>query len=146
MADQKSPADPDYAIGYGRPPKATRFRAGKSGNPKGRPKGTRSVAGILNGILQQKIAVTEGGKTRRMATLEVMLRRLVNDAMRSEPQAMKLLLALVDRYATAQEPAVRPGDLLAEDRAILAQYLQGAEGWMQEETSTPVVRGARDGL
>ncbi len=29
----------DGKIGYGRPPKHTRFKAGQSGNPKGRPKG-----------------------------------------------------------------------------------------------------------
>ena len=76
---------------------------GKSGNPKGRPKGSRTVGAILQDILRQKIAVTENGKTRRMAALEVMLRRLVNDAMRSDAKAMKLLLALVDRYADSPE-------------------------------------------
>ena len=32
----------DYEVGYGRPPKATRFRKGRSGNPRGRPKGARN--------------------------------------------------------------------------------------------------------
>jgi hypothetical protein len=30
--------DPDEAVGYKRPPRSTRYRAGVSGNPKGRPK------------------------------------------------------------------------------------------------------------
>lgn len=72
----------DYPVGYGRPPRATQFAPGKSGNPRGRPKGSRTVGAILQDILRQKIAVTENGKTRRLAALEVMLRRLVNDAMR----------------------------------------------------------------
>ena len=32
----------DYAVGYGRPPKATQFKPGRSGNPRGRPKGAKS--------------------------------------------------------------------------------------------------------
>ena len=113
----------DYAVGYGRPPRATQFASGKSGNPRGRPKGSRTVGAILQDILRQKIAVTENGKTRRLAALEVMLRRLVNDAMRSDAKAMKLLLALVDRYAETTEAKVQLGELLAEDQTILAQYL-----------------------
>lgn len=29
---------PPYEVGYGRPPKATQFKPGQSGNPKGRPR------------------------------------------------------------------------------------------------------------
>jgi hypothetical protein len=77
----------------------------------------------LQDILRQKISVTENGRTRRLAALEVMLRRLVNEAMRSDAKAMKLLLALVERYAETTEAKVQLGELLAEDREILAQYL-----------------------
>jgi len=34
--------DHDYEVGYGRPPVHARFRPGQSGNPKGRPKGSRN--------------------------------------------------------------------------------------------------------
>ena len=87
--------------------------------------------------MQQKVAVTENGKTRRIPTLEVMLRRLANDAMRSDPRAMKLLLALIDRYSDSPETALRLGDVLAEDREILAQYLQGPAGLRQEAGGKP---------
>ena len=33
--------DKDYEVGFGKPPKSKQFRKGKSGNPKGRPKGAR---------------------------------------------------------------------------------------------------------
>ena len=45
----------DCEVGYGRPPKATRFTPGKSGNPRGRPKGSRSVGAILKGVMSQKV-------------------------------------------------------------------------------------------
>ena len=103
MPDRKSSGTSDYVVGYRRPPKATQFAAGKSGNPKGRPKGSRSVGAVLNDILQQKIAVTENGKTRRIPALEVMLRRLANDAMRGDPNAIRLLFLLIDRYLDLPE-------------------------------------------
>ena len=102
MRKRKSPKAPSYAVGYGRPPKATQFAKGESGNPRGRPKGTRTVGAMLQEILRQKIAVTENGRTRRLPALEVILRRLANDAMRSEPRALKLLLALNDRYGDSR--------------------------------------------
>ena len=114
----------DFKIGYRRPPKATQFAPGRSGNPKGRPKGSRSVAAILRDIIQQKIAVTENGTTRRIPVIEVTFRRLAAAAMRSDPRAIKLLLSLVDRYAASPETALQLEAVLAEDRAILAQYLQ----------------------
>lgn len=128
MPDQKSSKPPDYAVGYRRPPKATQFIAGKSGNPRGRPKGSRPVGAVLQDIMQQKVAVNEKGKTRRIAALEVMLRRLVNDAMRSDPRAVKLLLSLVDRYEDSPQATLHLGEMLAEDREILAQYLQESAG------------------
>ena len=128
MPDRKNSQASDYVVGYRRPPKASQFMAGKSGNPKGRPKGSRTVAAVLQDIIRQKIAVTENGKTRRIPALEVMLRRLANDAMRSDPRAIKLLLSLVDRYGDSPETARQLGDVLAEDRAILAQYLQQPAG------------------
>ncbi len=110
-------------VGYGRPPKATRFAPGRSGNPRGRPRGTRPVGTILQEVIRQKVAVTEGGKTRRVPAIEGMLRRLVNDALRGGAGTVKLLLSLVDRYGDSPEAAIKLADVLAEDQEILAQYL-----------------------
>src|SRR5438874_2260919 len=93
----------NYVVGYRRPPKDTQFKKGKSGNPQGRPQGSRSVGVVLEEILRQRIAVTENGRTRRLPALEVMLRRLANDAMRNEPTALKLMLSLVDRYGESPQ-------------------------------------------
>jgi hypothetical protein len=123
VAKSKTSIPSDYVVGYGRPPKETQFAPGKSGNPTGRRKGSRTVGAILADIIGQRIPVTENGKTRRMPALEVMLRRLVNDAMRGETNAMKLLISFVDRYADTAETKVQLGELLAEDRRILAQFL-----------------------
>jgi hypothetical protein len=81
---------------------------------------------MLRDIIQQKVAVTEGGKTRKIPALEVMFRRLANDAMRSDKGAIKFLLSLVDRYSESPEAKIELNEMLAEDEEILARYLPGA--------------------
>ena len=112
----------DREVGYGRPPRATRFAPGRSGNPRGRPKGSRSVGAILKGIMSQKVTVTEGGRMRRVSRLEVMLLRLANDAARGDARVTKLLLELNDRYGQPIEGSVQSEELSADDLKILAAY------------------------
>lgn len=123
VAKKNAKGKPPSGAGYRRPPTETQFKPGMSGNPKGRPKGSRSVGAILQDILQKRIAVTENGKTRRLPRLEVMLLRLANDAMRSEPPALKLMLSLFDRYGDTARAELQLDDMLTEDRAILSKYL-----------------------
>ena len=66
MAEDKS----TYEVGYGRPPKKTRFKPGQSGNPKGRPSGTRNLETDLREELNEQIPValvTAAGRFRSSA-------------------------------------------------------------------------------
>ena len=122
----KRKSDPAYAVGYRRPPKSTRFRPGASGNPKGRPKGSRPVGALLQEIIQQKIAVTENGRTRRLPVIEIALRRLANEAMRGDQPSIKFLLSLLEHYGDSSQTTLQLGELLTEDAEILAEYLDEA--------------------
>jgi hypothetical protein len=124
MRKRRSENSANYKVGYRHPPKATQFPRGTSGNPKGRPKGSRSVGAVLRDILKQRVAVNENGKTRRLPALEVMLRRLANDAMRNDKTSLKFMLALVDRYGQSPETELQVDELLAEDQAILDKFLK----------------------
>jgi Family of unknown function (DUF5681) len=114
----------DYEVGYCRPPVERRFAAGNRANPNGRPRGSRSVGAVLQDIMRQKIAVSEHGKTRRIPTLEVILRRLANDAMRGDQRALKLLMEFLHRYGAEVEGTVRTEDITSEDLEILSDYLR----------------------
>ena len=112
----------DYEVGYRRPPMASQFQLGTSGNPRGRRKGSRSVGAILNGIMSQKVTVSEGGRTRRVSRLEVMLLRLANDAARGDARVTKLLLELKDRYGQPIDGGGQSEELSSDDLKILAAY------------------------
>ena len=53
----------EFDIGYRRPPKASQFQPGHSGNPRGRPKGGRKVGAVLQELMNAKVTVTEHGRT-----------------------------------------------------------------------------------
>ena len=87
---------------------------------------------------EQKIPVTENGKTRRIPVLEVMLRRLANDAMRSDPGAVKLLLAL-DRsiFGLARDRDSSSATSWRKIRRSLREYLQSPLGRTSDNPLKP---------
>ena len=54
----------DYEVGYRKPPKHTRFKPGRSGNPRGRAKETRNLRTDLVDELAERILISEGGRRR----------------------------------------------------------------------------------
>ncbi len=136
---KKTPGGGDYLVGFGRPPKGSQFRKGKSGNPKGKPKGSRSVAACLSDALSTKVTLTENGKSRRVSRLQAIVQRLSSDALRGEKDAVKLLLALADKYGNAPDAKINLSELLSEDAAILAQARRDGllPNLKPDETPTP---------
>jgi Family of unknown function (DUF5681) len=121
MSDQ-SPAN-DYKIGYCRPPRSTQFKAGTSGNRRGRPKGMKSVAKLLEEALSRRVTIQENGRERKMRAQDVIIRGLVNDAARRDSRALKLLFALIDRYGITNEREIDLATLNADDQNLIDSYL-----------------------
>src|SRR5690349_4135344 len=72
--------DPGYPIGYRKPPKHTRFKPGRSGNPKGRPKQHRNVRTIIDETLGQRITIREGNRTRAVTKFQAVVLTMINGA------------------------------------------------------------------
>lgn len=99
----------NYAVGYGRPPKATRFQAGQSGNPQGRPWKKRpslrqeEIRDSLIESLVTPVRVNVGGKSRTVPAYRAIQLRLVTQAAGGDKQATKLLFDSVDKLGAAHE-------------------------------------------
>ena len=113
----------DYAVGYGRPPKHTRFQPGQSGNPKGRPKGTMNLKTDLREELSERISVSEGGKPKKLSKQRALLKSLVAKAITKDTRAANILLNLMVRLFEVSAEA-REEDLISEDDlAILDNFI-----------------------
>jgi hypothetical protein len=112
----------EYAVGYGKPPQATRFKSGQSGNPSGRPKGTRNLATDLHEELNEKITVREGTATRSISKQRAVVKSLMNAALKGDTRATAQITALIDRYMEKVEREKAEQVLGAEDQAILERF------------------------
>lgn len=111
-------ADPrNYEVGYGKPPKASRFQKGQSGNPKGRPKGIQNTATLTQKLLAEQVKVTENGRERRMSMHEVLLRQMVRKAAKGDLRSVVMLLQLLNQVEAQPELEVDAPDVAEEDEA-----------------------------
>jgi hypothetical protein len=118
----QSPAEGER-VGHCRPPLATRFRPGQSGNPHGRPKRPRKLAEMVEEALSEWVEVKKGKRTRRMSKLEATVRHLANKAAGGEGRAIYVLVSLLQ--ATERGAAAEPNaERNAEADAIIVAELQ----------------------
>lgn len=113
----------------GDPPHEYRFRPGESGNPAGRPRGSKNFSTLVRRELDRKIKGTIEGRAVTMTKREAMAARLVNEAVKGDLKFIEAAL----RYSGERDsvPEVLP-PMDAEhsrDREILAAFTQRmAEG------------------
>jgi hypothetical protein len=124
--------DLGYEIGFGRPPDHSKFRAGVSGNPRGRPKNKRNLATVLERTLQEKIVVNENGVRKTLTKLEAAIKQLVNKAASGDLGALRQLGALA---RSAEEQGVDPPtkQIADADLKVMQGVLKRLEGCKKGE-------------
>jgi hypothetical protein len=124
---RKPPRGPgqDYEIGYCKPPKHTRFKPGQCGYPSGRPRGQRNFRTAIREALKEKMTVREGGRTRKLSKMDVVIQVALNKALKGDAKGLAAIVQLA-RWAGLmdEEPETSSTESLsAEDQAILDDYL-----------------------
>jgi len=124
---KKKAASSTYDVGYGKPPSHTRFKAGTSGNPRGRPKGTKNLATLVKNVFSRKVEVQDQGRRRRLTAAEVMLTRIMTKAISGDAASQRISIALLQMQQsdTAALPTLFESD---DDRALLRQALDDLNG------------------
>ena len=89
----------NYQIGYGKPPRHTRFRKGRSGNPKGRPKTGQSFERLARQAFNEKIVIRENGERRTITKMQAALKQLANKAASGDARAVREALKLQTKFA-----------------------------------------------
>ena len=113
----------DHTIGFGKPPKHSQFKAGKSGNPKGRPKGRISTTRLLEKHMDAKVAVNIGGKPKKVSRREALVLSVIGDAFKGNEKIRRNFLDLVMSFDLQLQAEAKPGVDAAEDQAVVDALL-----------------------
>jgi hypothetical protein len=100
-----SGGDDDYKVGRGKPPRHTRFKKGQSGNPNGRPRGSRNLGSLIKQELREPITVNENGHQKQLTKREAMVKRLVNSALAGDRKFLPYLVEYEEARETQEEAA-----------------------------------------
>jgi hypothetical protein len=111
----------DYAVGYGKPPRHTRFEKGRSGNPKGRPSGAKNLTTLFHEALNETVIVAENGGRRKISKRQAIVTQIVNKAAKGDWRATKLLLELPQETGNPTEPENPESVFGAADEKVIEQ-------------------------
>ncbi len=108
MADENNSSESSGSeVGYRKPPVNTRFRKGESGNPNGRPRGTRNFSSIFAKSFREKVVISENGKRKTITKLEAATKQLANKAASGDLVALRQAVAVIAMLeGKTQGPAV----------------------------------------
>jgi len=118
----------DGASAEGRvpPPAKTQFLKGRSGNPRGRPKGAVSIERLTRNFALKAQTVTISGKPEKLTRLEIAILKLKALAATGKPAAAALLNQLRGVLAL-KEPEQKGGFLIVPATATIEEFLAEEE-------------------
>jgi Family of unknown function (DUF5681) len=136
-------------VGYGNPPRHTRFRKGQSGNPRGRPPRPRAhrVKALTLKEAYRGVAIIENGRAEPVTAIQAILRSQVELAVKGNVQAQRAVLAAVRALEKEEEMAATPAAIrlsvyVHESGTVTCEREpDGAERGVKESNAAPATGG-----
>jgi hypothetical protein len=113
----------DYEVGYGKPPRHSRFVKGQSGNSRGRPPGAKNMKTLLSKALNELVVVTDNGGRRKVSKREAIITQLVNRSAKADFKAIQILLGMIRDIESDTDPHSSDPTFTEADQQII-QRLQ----------------------
>ncbi len=110
-----------YEVGYKRPPKETQFKMGQSGNPRGRPKGTKNLKADLEEELCEQIIIREGNTEKTISKQRAFIKIQMTLAIKGNPRAANLMFSMICRLLEIDEMPDED-ELSPNEQAILKSF------------------------
>jgi Family of unknown function (DUF5681) len=127
--------DETYEVGFGKPPRRTQFAKGKSGNPRGRPKGALNVATMLERILGEDVIITQNGRRRTVTKLQAAIIQLTDKATGGDLKAFQLLTSLLRSTEERGSQGVDPNSVSDDlDKKIVSGILSRILAFNKEDS------------
>jgi len=120
-----------YEVGYGKPPSASQFKPGQSGNVKGRPKGRKNLKTLIKQAMTAMITVQEGSSGRHVTKLEGVVLRQLQNALKGNDRSAMAVIKMASEMGLledAPDAAGTENDLSAADERILKELLVHRRG------------------
>jgi hypothetical protein len=116
--------DNEYQVGYKHPPKHTQFPPRTSGNPAGRPKGSRNLHRIVREAGKRVVKVNGPTGQREISLTEAVVMQIANSAAQGDHRAQRQFLNLVaisEQVEDAEAVEIVPHP---SDRAVMENMLK----------------------
>jgi Family of unknown function (DUF5681) len=95
---------PEDVVGYGRPPKRSRWKKGQCGNPNRiRNRSPKPAATMIDEFFAHEVDVIENGVALRRTAFEIIYLQLCNTAIAGSTRALNVLIKYAD-FAASRAP------------------------------------------
>jgi len=111
-------------VGYKSPPLHTRFRPGRSGNAKGRPRGASNLRTYVDKEWKEKIVVREGQRTRKISKGQAVVKKTFNDAISGKGRATDRISNWLERMGHLDAGTSDTSQPSAEEDEMVLELLK----------------------